>query len=44
MTTLSKVELGAALPTDTFTLAAPEGYAVQTRTLVESGTATPSGG
>lgn len=35
-TTLSKVELNPALPHDTFTLAAPEGYDVQTKTLVDA--------
>jgi outer membrane lipoprotein-sorting protein len=35
-TTLSKVELNPALPNDTFTLAAPEGYEVQTKTLVNA--------
>lgn len=35
-TTLSKVELNPALPNDTFTLAAPEGYEVQTKTLVDA--------
>jgi outer membrane lipoprotein-sorting protein len=35
-TTLSKVELNATLPNDTFTLAAPEGYDVQTKTLVDA--------
>ena len=35
-TTLSQVELNPALPNDTFTLAAPEGYDVQTKTLVNS--------
>jgi hypothetical protein len=35
-TTLSKVELNPALPNDTFTLVAPEGYEVQTKTLVNS--------
>jgi hypothetical protein len=33
-TTLSSVELNPVLPADTFTLAAPEGYDVQTKTLV----------
>lgn len=36
-TTLSQVELNPALPNDTFTLAAPEGYDVQTKTLVDAG-------
>jgi outer membrane lipoprotein-sorting protein len=36
-TTLSTVELNPALPNDTFTLAAPEGYTVQTKTLTNSG-------
>jgi outer membrane lipoprotein-sorting protein len=35
-TTLSQVELNPALPNDTFTLAAPEGYSVQTKTLVDT--------
>jgi len=35
-TTLAKVELNPALPNDTFTLAAPEGYEVQTKTLVNA--------
>jgi len=35
-TTLSQIELNPALPNDTFTLAAPEGYEVQTKTLVNS--------
>jgi outer membrane lipoprotein-sorting protein len=35
-TTLSKVELNPALPNDSFTLAAPEGYEVQTKTLVNA--------
>ncbi len=35
-TTLSRVELNAPLPNDTFTLAAPEGYDVQTKTLVDA--------
>jgi outer membrane lipoprotein-sorting protein len=43
-TVLSKVELSATLPNDTFTLQPPEGYAVQTRTLVDSGAKPPSGG
>lgn len=34
-TTLSLVELNAPLPNDAFTLAAPEGYEVQTKTLVD---------
>jgi hypothetical protein len=38
-TTLSRVELNPPLPADGFTLTPPEGYEVQTRTLVE--TATP---
>lgn len=33
--TLSLVELNPALPADTFTLVAPEGYEIQNRTLVE---------
>jgi hypothetical protein len=36
-TTLSRVELNPALPSDTFTLGAPEGYTVQTKTLVVAG-------
>ena len=36
-TTLSRVELNPALPSDTFTLSAPEGYTVQTKTLVVAG-------
>jgi hypothetical protein len=36
-TTLSTVELNPALPNDTFTLAAPEGYTVQTQTLMNAG-------
>jgi hypothetical protein len=35
-TMLSQVELNPALPNDTFTLVAPEGYEVQTKTLVNS--------
>ncbi|HYH98828.1 hypothetical protein [Hyalangium sp.] len=35
-TTLSKVELNPTLPNDSFTLAAPEGYEVQTKTLVDA--------
>jgi len=35
-TTLSQVALNPALPHDTFTLVAPEGYEVQTKTLVNS--------
>ena len=35
-TTFSKIELNAALPNDMFTLVAPEGYEVQTKTLVNS--------
>ncbi|HEX8700325.1 MAG TPA: hypothetical protein VF815_15870 [Myxococcaceae bacterium] len=35
-TTLSRVELNATLPNDTFTLAAPGGYDVQTKTLVDA--------
>lgn len=35
-TTLVKVELNATLPNDTFTLAAPEGYDVQKKTLVDA--------
>jgi outer membrane lipoprotein-sorting protein len=35
-TTLSKVELNSALPQETFTLTAPEGYEVQTKTLVNA--------
>jgi outer membrane lipoprotein-sorting protein len=36
-TTLSKVELNPTLPNDAFTLVAPEGYTVQTKTLTNSG-------
>jgi outer membrane lipoprotein-sorting protein len=35
-TTLSQVELNPTLPNDTFTLTAPEGYDVQTKTLVNA--------
>ncbi|MDC0712990.1 hypothetical protein POL68_31300 [Stigmatella sp. ncwal1] len=35
-TTLSRIELNPVLPNDTFILVAPEGYDVQTRTLVNS--------
>jgi outer membrane lipoprotein-sorting protein len=35
-TTLSRVELNALLPNDAFTLTAPEGYDVQTKTLVDA--------
>jgi outer membrane lipoprotein-sorting protein len=35
-TTLSRVELNPALPADGFTLTPPEGYEVQSRTLVET--------
>ncbi|MBN1210028.1 MAG: hypothetical protein JXB05_34570 [Myxococcaceae bacterium] len=35
-TTLSALELNPALPGDTFTLTAPEGYEVQTKTLVDA--------
>ncbi len=35
-TTLSQVELNPALPNDTFTLTPPEGYEVQTKTLVDA--------
>jgi hypothetical protein len=34
--TLSRIELNPVLPKDTFTLVAPEGYAVESRTLVNS--------
>ncbi|SEU25257.1 hypothetical protein [Stigmatella erecta] len=34
--TLSRIELNPVLPKDTFTLVAPEGYTVQSRTLVNS--------
>jgi hypothetical protein len=43
-TALGRVELNAPLPNDAFTLSAPEGYAVQSRTLVESPPATPPPG
>jgi outer membrane lipoprotein-sorting protein len=43
-TVLGRVELNATLPNDAFTLTAPEGYAVQSRTLVESGPAAPPTG
>ncbi|WP_426755321.1 hypothetical protein [Myxococcus sp. Y35] len=43
-TVLTRVELNAPLPNDGFTLTAPEGYDVQTRTLVESAPATPPSG
>ncbi|QSQ22521.1 hypothetical protein JY651_46680 [Pyxidicoccus parkwayensis] len=44
-TVLGRVELNVPLPNDTFTLTAPEGYAVQSRTLVESAPeAPPTGG
>ena len=43
-TVLSRVELNAAVPNDTFTLPAPEGYEVQTRTLVEAAPPPPTGG
>jgi outer membrane lipoprotein-sorting protein len=48
-TVLTKVDLKAALPNDAFTPAAPDGYSVQTRTLVdseaqESGPNPPTGG
>ena len=43
-TVLGRVELNAPLPNDAFTLTAPEGYAVQSRTLVESAPATPPTG
>ncbi|AEI64477.1 hypothetical protein [Corallococcus macrosporus] len=44
-TVLTRVELNATLPNDGFTLTAPEGYDVQTRTLVESApTPPPAGG
>jgi hypothetical protein len=36
-TRLTRVELNPALPAETFTLGAPEGYAVETRTLAEFG-------
>jgi outer membrane lipoprotein-sorting protein len=41
VTTLSKVELNAPLPADDFTLAPPDGYAVEHHELVESGSLTP---
>ena len=48
-TVLSKVDLKTPLPNDAFTPTAPEGYSVQTRTLVdseaqESGPKSPTGG
>ncbi|RJS18415.1 hypothetical protein DRW03_25160 [Corallococcus sp. H22C18031201] len=43
-TSLSRVDLQAALPNDTFTLVAPAGYTAQSRTLVESGAASSDGG
>lgn len=44
-TVLGTVELSASLPNDAFTLAAPEGYEVQSRTLVEAPpAAAPTGG
>ncbi|WP_163994463.1 hypothetical protein [Pyxidicoccus caerfyrddinensis] len=43
-TVLGRVELNAPLPNDAFTLTAPEGYAVQSRTLVESTPAAPPTG
>lgn len=43
-TVLGRVELNAPLPNDAFTLTAPEGYAVQSRTLVESAPAAPPTG
>lgn len=43
-TVLSRVELNAPVPNDAFTLPAPEGYEVQTRTLVEATPAAPTGG
>ncbi|RKG87039.1 hypothetical protein [Corallococcus terminator] len=48
-TVLSRVDLKAPLPNDAFTPAAPDGYSVQTRTLVdsatqESGPKSPTGG
>ncbi len=48
-TALSKVDLKTSLPNDAFTPAAPDGYSVQTRTLVDSeaqenGPKSPSGG
>jgi hypothetical protein len=36
-TTLSRVELNPTLPAETFTLSAPEGYEVQSKTLVVEG-------
>jgi outer membrane lipoprotein-sorting protein len=41
VTTLSKVELNVPLPADDFTLAPPEGYAVEHHELVESGSVAP---
>jgi hypothetical protein len=43
-TVLTRVELSAAVPNDSFTLAAPEGYEVRTRTLVEAAPPSPAGG
>ncbi|MFP2932569.1 hypothetical protein ACLESO_46970 [Pyxidicoccus sp. 3LG] len=43
-TVLGRVELNATLPNDAFTLTAPEGYEVQSRTLVESTPGTPPPG
>jgi outer membrane lipoprotein-sorting protein len=43
-TVLGRVELNAPLPNDAFTLTAPEGYAVQSRTLVESTPSAPPPG
>ena len=43
-TVLTQVKLGAPLPNDAFTLTAPEGYDVQTRTLVPSSPTTPPAG
>lgn len=43
-TVLTRVELNAEVPNDSFTLAVPEGYEVRTRTLVESAPGTPAGG
>ncbi|WP_164017500.1 hypothetical protein [Pyxidicoccus trucidator] len=43
-TVLGRVELNATLPNDAFTLSAPEGYSVQSKTLVESTPAAPPTG
>ncbi|AGC48605.1 putative lipoprotein [Myxococcus stipitatus DSM 14675] len=43
-TVLSRVDLASPPPNDAFTLVAPEGYDVQTRTLVESAAQNPPSG